>query len=184
MSDQRFPYLNNFLKPTRGVGAKSDNPPASEVSALLAPGEVRPGDNCSSGERTEPQALPETILSCTKCPWYQLNPWTHYPELRAWCHRRMKPLATGSPACEEFRRGEVPVRQDHELAPQSQAPTSPAPQEHILTCSSCPHFEPNDGPNPQQAWGRCLKRNKGRYGCATACEAALAPDPEDASNRA
>jgi hypothetical protein len=56
------------------------------------------------------------------------------------------------------------------------------PQEHVLTCSSCPHFEANHGPNPRQGWGRCLKRNKGRYGCATACEKALAPGPKDASN--
>jgi hypothetical protein len=56
------------------------------------------------------------------------------------------------------------------------------PQEHVLTCADCPHFEANYGPNPLQGWGKCLKRNKGRYGCATACEKALAPGPKDASN--
>jgi len=32
-------------------------------------------------------------------------------------------------------------------------------------------------PNPGQVWGSCGKRNKGRYGLATACGAALtSPD--------
>lgn len=60
--------------------------------------------------------------------------------------------------------------------------SKPALPERLLTCADCPHFEANQGPNPLQAWGRCLKRNKGRYGCATACEKALAPGPKDASN--
>ena len=53
--------------------------------------------------------------------------------------------------------------------------TSPAP-------NHTPATEANQGPNPLQGWGKCLKRNKGRYGCATACEAALATGPKDASN--
>jgi hypothetical protein len=65
---------------------------------------------------------------------------------------------------------------------QVQPSTSPAPQEHVLTCADCHHFEANQGPNPLQGWGKCLKRNRGRYGCATACEAALAPGPKNASN--
>jgi hypothetical protein len=48
---------------------------------------------------------------------------------------------------------------------------SPAPQQHVLICVECAHFEINNGPNPRQGWGKCrLKQNKGRYGCATACE--------------
>lgn len=58
----------------------------------------------------------------------------------------------------------------------------PAMPEHILTCFECPHFETYPGPNPRQAWGKCLKRKKGRFGCATACEAALAPGPKEVSN--
>jgi hypothetical protein len=43
MSDERFPYLKNFLKPTRVGSAISDKIPSKEVSALLAPeGLVRP----------------------------------------------------------------------------------------------------------------------------------------------
>jgi hypothetical protein len=57
----------------------------------------------------------------------------------------------------------------------------PALPERILICADCPNFEGSQGPNPLQGWGRCLKRNKGRYGCATACGAALAPGPKDAS---
>ena len=58
-------------------------------------------------EHHEP-APPPTSATCESCPWYELNPWTHDPALGAWCHRRMEPLATGSPACEEFRRGRSP----------------------------------------------------------------------------
>jgi hypothetical protein len=173
MSDERFPYLKNFLKPTRVVGAKSDKSPASEVSALLAPGRVRPGNNFSSGEKTEPQAPSETILSCAKCPWYQSNPWTHYPELGAWCHYRMEHLVVGGAACEEFCRGEVPSRQPFKQVPASRPVTSPADPNDTTTCYECHHFEANRGPNPRQGWGRCLTRKKGRFGCATACEAAL-----------
>ena len=51
-------------------------------------------------------------------------------------------------------------------------PTTEAPQEHVLVCYECPWHE-HDTVNPSEGWGKCLKRNKGRYGCATACEAAL-----------
>jgi hypothetical protein len=54
------------------------------------------------------------------------------------------------------------------------------PPERILTCGDCPHFEANYGPNPRQGWGRCLKRGRGRYGCATACEAVFTQ--EEVSN--
>jgi hypothetical protein len=60
---------------------------------------------------------------------------------------------------------------------------SPSPPiERILTCADCPYFEANHGPNPRQGWGKCLKRNKGRYGCATACEKVLAPGPKNTSH--
>jgi hypothetical protein len=105
---------------------------------------------------------------CVECPWCQDNPWTHYPELRAWCHYRMEPLATGSPACEEFRRGEVPPRQTHERVPQVQPSTSPAPQEHVLTCFECPLHE-HDMVNPTHGWGRCTLKKRGCYGLRPAC---------------
>ena len=121
-----------------------------------------------------PQATPEVRpVTCESCPWYELNPWTHYPDFGAWCHRQMEHLVVGSLACEEFRHGEVPPRQNHERVLQVQPLTSPGSQEHVLTCADCPHFEVNQGPNPRQGWGRCAKRGKGRYGCAMACEAAL-----------
>ena len=47
--------------------------------------------------------------------------------------------------------------------------------ERILTCADC-GFHEYQGPNPRQGWGRCLKRNKGRFGCATACEKAITND--------
>ena len=53
-----------------------------------------------------------------------------------------------------------------------------SPQECILTCFECGYFRPaNRSPNTIQAFGRCEKRKKGRYGCATACEAALEVKP-------
>lgn len=49
----------------------------------------------------------------------------------------------------------------------------PALRDRILTCVDCPHFEANHGPNPREAWGFCKKMNRGRYGCATGCEALI-----------
>jgi hypothetical protein len=46
-----------------------------------------------------------------------------------------------------------------------------------VVCYQCHHFKPNDDPNPRQGWGRCEKRRRGRYGCATACEAILEARP-------
>jgi hypothetical protein len=52
----------------------------------------------------------------------------------------------------------------------------PTPPERVLTCHECDHFRPAiNSPNPTQAWGHCKKRDKGRYGAATACEAILTP---------
>jgi len=67
----------------------------------------------------------------------------------------------------------------HDSPPPSTSVTLPAvPATTFLntsgcafTCVDCSHFEANHGLNPRQGWGRCSKRNRGRYGCATACEA-------------
>jgi hypothetical protein len=128
--------------------------------------------------KSAPQYPPQT---CESCPSYELNPWTHYPDFGAWCHRQMQHLVVGSPACEEFQHGAVAPRQPHKQVPVP-ATTSPNPQERILTCADCPNFEANQGPNPRQGWGKCLKRGRGRFACATACEKALAPGPKEASN--
>ena len=121
-------------------------------------------------------ASTSTSQTCEPCPWYVLNPWTHYPGWGAWCHYRMEHLVAGSPACEEFRRGEVPLRQHHERVLKIQPSTSPIPQEHVLTCADCSNFEANYGPNPRQGWGKCLKRGRGLFGCATACTGAFAQE--------
>jgi len=55
-------------------------------------------------------APPERILTCAECPQYQLNPWTHYPELGAWCHYHMDHLLIANPQCISYRRREVPPR--------------------------------------------------------------------------
>jgi len=48
----------------------------------------------------------------------------------------------------------------------------PQPLERRSTCFECSHFRPAvTSPNPTQARGHCEKRQKGRYGVATACEA-------------
>jgi hypothetical protein len=57
--------------------------------------------------RTKPLPPPEKILFCRDCPWYQLNPWTHYPELGAWCHYHMDHLLIDNPQCIGYRGGEV-----------------------------------------------------------------------------
>lgn len=49
----------------------------------------------------------------------------------------------------------------------------PTPPERVLVCADCPHFEANSGPNPREGWGFCRKRNKGQYGCKTACKAVI-----------
>jgi len=133
MSEERFPYLKNFLKPTRGVGAKSDETHSEEFLALLAPeGLVRPGKNYSSVEGDTGGLL------------------------------------------EEFQHGGVCPK-----LPQEQDSQTPNPRERVLTCADCPHFEANHGPNPRQGWGKCLKRGRGRFGCATGCEAALSENHQE-----
>lgn len=62
--------------------------------------------------REKPVSPPERILSCAECPWYQLNPWSHYPELPAWCHYNMDHLVIDNPQCIGYRRGEVPERRE------------------------------------------------------------------------
>lgn len=101
MSDERFPYLKNFLKPTTGVGAKGDETSSVDFSALLAPGGlVRPGKIFSSGEgdtgglleefrhgevrqnhERVPQVQPltspashEHMLTCFECPLHEHDP--------------------------------------------------------------------------------------------------------------
>jgi hypothetical protein len=56
----------------------------------------------------KPQAPPERILSCRECPWHQANPWTHFPELPAWCGWHYDHLLSDNPACLGWRRGVIP----------------------------------------------------------------------------
>jgi hypothetical protein len=43
--------------------------------------------------------------------------------------------------------------------------------DRVLTCYECGHFCPAaSSPKPDQAWGYCQKRSRGRYGVAMACE--------------
>jgi hypothetical protein len=145
--------------------------PGAQISTAPA---AKPAKVANLQPVETPQASPPAcIVTCAACPWYQLNPWTHNPALGAWCSYRMEGLVVGSAVCEEFNRGEVPPRQNHEPVLQVQPTKSPATQGGVLTCADCPHFEANHGPNPRQGWGKCLKRGRGRYGCAMACEAAL-----------
>jgi hypothetical protein len=60
-----------------------------------------------------PEAPPERILLCSECPWHRENPWTHYPELPAWCDWHFDHLAADNPACIGYRRGEIPKKADH-----------------------------------------------------------------------
>lgn len=58
-----------------------------------------------AGKRPSP---PERIPLCQECPWYELNPWTHYPDFGAWCVYHMDYLLIENPQCRGFRQGEIP----------------------------------------------------------------------------
>jgi hypothetical protein len=98
MADERYPFLSQFLEKTlpKGVDKTDKTSEAGDLSVLS--GEF--GDIC----RAE---LPERILSCSECPWCQLNHWTHYPELPFWCGWHMDHLIEDNPSCIGFRRGEI-----------------------------------------------------------------------------
>jgi hypothetical protein len=108
-----------------------------------------------------PEGLP---LTCSACHRHELNPWSHNPEFTAWCHCHMEPITPDSSTCGDFLQSQVAIKRNHQIIWSHQR------SEGILTCADCYNFEPNNGPNPRQGWGKCLKRNQGRYGCATACE--------------
>jgi hypothetical protein len=62
--------------------------------------------------RTKPLPPSERIRSCTECPWHRENPWTHYPELPAWCAWcgwHFDHLAADNPACIGYRKGQIPA---------------------------------------------------------------------------
>jgi hypothetical protein len=131
--------------------------------------------NHTSTTESPQSAPPASPVTCAAaCPWYAPNPWSHNPTLLGWCHRRMEPLAAGSPACEEFRRGEVLPRQNYERVP---AATSPASPERILTCFDCPRHE-HDTVNRTEGWGHCTFKGKGYYGLRRACSE-IPRDPRD-----
>jgi hypothetical protein len=73
---------------------------------------------------------------------------------------------------------EEPVNEEHhEPAPAftpvtlSAVPATTFPDllESTFTCFRCSHFRPAVSPNPTQAFGRCKKGKRGRFGVATAC---------------
>lgn len=129
MSDERFPYLNNFLNPPGEMGAKSDKTLSEEFSALLAPeGLVRPGENFSSGERDTgglleefqhgevsqnrelshqvqlsiSPASQEHMLTCFECPLHEHDP---INPSQGWgrCTLRNQGCYGLKPACTESR---------------------------------------------------------------------------------
>jgi hypothetical protein len=110
---------------------------------------------------------------CTTCPWCRENPWTHYPDWPQWCDWWFDHLLADSGWCSDKRDGRVPdpkprdarTRKAEDLRPLNHAPTD-------ATCYECAHFNPaRSSPNPTQAWGKCRKLEKGRYGVARACDA-------------
>jgi hypothetical protein len=77
-------------------------------------------------------ASPSTQPTCESRPWYELNPWTPYPDFGAWCHCQMEHLVEGTLACEEFHHGEVPSDKTMNESPRS-SPQRPQPPRS--TCS-------------------------------------------------
>lgn len=78
--------------------------------------------------------------------------------------------APGKPDPAEVRHLLALVKEYKEEAISYLARKPQAP-ERILTCFECDHFRPAaNSPNPAHGWGRCEKRNKGRYGVAMGCE--------------
>jgi hypothetical protein len=128
---------------------------------------------------------------CVECPWCQDNPWTHYPEFPRWCSWHFDYLAADSQQCLEWRKREIP-QPDLRKTPRSHdftlanderggSPEDNTPKQRVI-CLQCCHLKPTDGPNPLQGWGWCLKRGRGRYGCATACKAAVTDNVAGAWN--
>lgn len=75
-------------------------------------GFTRQAPNHSPTSEAPQASAPERILSCSECPWYQLNPWTHQKELGAWCWWQVDGIIADNPACISYRRGEVPERRE------------------------------------------------------------------------
>jgi hypothetical protein len=121
---------------------------------------------------------PVRVLLCSNCPWHRENPWTLYPELPSRCSRHFDYLAADSQQSLGWRKREIPQpdlrktawSHDFSLANNEGGGSTEdnTPQQRV-TCFQCHQFSPNDGPNPRQGWGRCLKRGRGRFGCAVGC---------------
>lgn len=84
-----------------------DDPDPGQVRPLLDVVKAHKKEVLEYLARPKAPSPPERILSCEECPWYQVNPWTHYPELGAWCHYHMEGILTDNPSCISFRRGEI-----------------------------------------------------------------------------
>ena len=103
MADERYPFLSQFLEKTPPKGGDKTDKTSKREELSVSSGKF--GGIC----REEPS---ERILSCGECPWYAENPWTHYPELPAWCDWHFDHLEADNPACIGYRRGEVPERRE------------------------------------------------------------------------
>ena len=126
-----------------------------------------------------PEAEPD-IPSCNACLWCLDNPWTHYPDLPKWCGYWWDHLLADNPQCRDRREGRVPdpMPGDFRTRPPRNGPMI-SPTRHVseegkglpFTCFDCVHFDPaHPSPNPTQAWGKCRRLGKGRYGVARACD--------------
>ena len=101
MADERYPFLSQFLEKMLPEGGdKTDK--TSEREQLSVSSGTFEGD-CRKD-------LPEQILSCSECPWWQANPWSPHPGLSKWCHYHMDGLLKDNPQCISYRQGEVPPR--------------------------------------------------------------------------
>ncbi|MBW1953649.1 MAG: hypothetical protein JRI66_11300 [Deltaproteobacteria bacterium] len=117
----------------------------------------------------------DTIRPCGDCPWYQNNPWTHYPDLQGWCGWWWDYLlGPHNGQCRDRREGRIadPKSGDIRMTHQKKRFVELHPEMAALTCFECAHFEASaTSPNPTQAWGWCRHLGEGRYGVARACDA-------------
>jgi len=99
-------YLKMALQTLKAATVEG-RPPEEQMAGIPGQAPDHPPPCPKFIPKVEPASPPERILTCAECPWYAPNPWTHYPELSAWCHYHMDGILKDNPACISYRRGGI-----------------------------------------------------------------------------